>query len=49
MITKDYFEQDNIKVFDANISQNHLDYNPLGLDNLYAKKSFRKLHKKRRV
>ena len=36
MITKDYIEQDNIKIFDANISQNHLDYNALGLDNLYA-------------
>jgi 2-polyprenyl-3-methyl-5-hydroxy-6-metoxy-1,4-benzoquinol methylase len=36
MITRDYIEQDNIKIFDPNISKNHLDYNALGLDNLYA-------------
>ena len=36
MITRDFIEQDNIKIFDANISKNHLDYNALGLDNLYA-------------
>ena len=36
MITRDFIEQANIKIFDANISQNHLDYNALGLDNLYA-------------
>ena len=36
MVTRDFIEQDNIKIFDANISRNHLDYNALGLDNLYA-------------
>jgi len=36
MIIRDYVEQDNIKIFDRDIVENHADYNAQGLDNLYA-------------
>jgi len=36
MIIRDFIEQDNIKIFDEDIKENHADYNAVGLDNLYA-------------
>ena len=36
MIIRDFSEQDNIKIFDRDIGENHADYNAQGLDNLYA-------------
>jgi len=36
MIIRDFFEQDNIKIFDRDIEESHADYNAQGLDSLYA-------------
>ncbi len=36
MIIRDFLEEDNIKIFDRDIGENHGDYNAQGLDNLYA-------------
>ena len=36
MIIRDFLEEDNIKIFDRDIRENHADYNAKGLDNLYA-------------
>ena len=36
MLIRDFFEEDNIKIFDRDIIENHADYNAQGLDNLYA-------------
>ena len=36
MIIRDFFEQDNIKIFDRDIEENHADYNAQGLDSLYT-------------
>ena len=36
MITRDFTEQDNIKIFDRDTKGNHADYNAKGLDCLYA-------------
>jgi 2-polyprenyl-3-methyl-5-hydroxy-6-metoxy-1,4-benzoquinol methylase len=36
MIIRDFFEQDNIKIFDNDTEESHADYNAQGLDSLYA-------------
>lgn len=36
MIIRDFLEEDNIKIFDRDIIENHADYNAKGLDNLYS-------------
>ena len=36
MIIRDFLEEDNIKIFDKDVMENHADYNAQGLDNLYA-------------
>ncbi len=36
MIIRDFSKEDNIKIFDRDIVENHADYNAQGLDNLYA-------------
>ena len=36
MIIRDFLEEENIKIFDRDIRENHADYNAQGLDNLYT-------------
>jgi len=36
MIIRDFLEEDNIKIFDRDVLEDHADYNAQGLDKLYS-------------